>query len=200
MCSQNYATEIVHCSAVRKQTRQCNVMSSCWIRQARHTHSMKERKRKNKCKIARENKILEKAAVLPPRRKCGSQKTKPLHINRIVLRTKGNNRQTEAQEPREITGKPKRNTLQVAAAVCGTSSIARFYLLVGLVPCYPACRLRPAFVNYTPPPERMRLTIRNKQNRLVIHPRHKTPVMRTNRKRDRGEILTTKSRRINTQK
>ena len=29
----------------------------------------------------------------------------------------------------------------------GTSSTYRFCLLVGLVPCYPACRLLPAFVN-----------------------------------------------------
>ena len=62
----------------------------------------------------------------------------------------------------EIPGKPKHkthtHTLQVAAAVCRTSSIVRFYLLVGLVPCYPACRLGPAFVNYAPSPERMRQT------------------------------------------
>ena len=51
-----------------------------------------------------------------------------------------NNRQTKAQ-----------STLQVAAAVCGTSSIAKFSLVVRLVPCYPDCRLRPAFVNYAQP-------------------------------------------------
>ena len=54
---------------------------------------------------------------------------------------KGNNRQTEAQ---------RKSTLDVfvAAAVCGTSSLARLYLLVGLAPCFRVCRLRPAFVNY----------------------------------------------------
>ena len=39
---------------------------------------------------------------------------------------------------------------------CDSSSIARFSLLGGLVPCYPVYRLRPAFVNYAPRPERMR--------------------------------------------
>ena len=51
-----------------------------------------------------------------------------------------NNRQTEAQ-----------STLQVAAAVCGASSICRFPLLIRLVPCYPDCRIRRAFVNYAQP-------------------------------------------------
>ena len=51
-----------------------------------------------------------------------------------------NNRQTKAK-----------STLQVAAAVCGTRSTARFPLLVRLVPCYADCRLRPAVVNYAQP-------------------------------------------------
>ena len=65
--------------------------------------------------------------------------TVPSRRNTVI--TLENNRQTK-----------KRSTLQVAAsaAVCGTSSIARFSLLVRLVPCYPVCRLRPAFVNYAP--------------------------------------------------
>ena len=67
-----------------------------------------------------------------------------LHTNGVRPRSKGNNRQTEEQ-----------STLQVAAAVCGTSSIARLSLLGGLVPCYPVYRLCPAFVSYAPPPERM---------------------------------------------
>ena len=40
---------------------------------------------------------------------------------------------------------------QVAAAVCGTSSLARLSLLIRLMPCYPGCRPRPAFVNYSQP-------------------------------------------------
>ena len=74
----------------------------------------------------------------------------PLHINRASLRTKKNNRQAEALI--------KTPSIGVAAAVDGTRSIARFHLLIGLVPCYPVCRLRPAFVNYAPPPKRIRLT------------------------------------------
>ena len=62
---------------------------------------------------------------------------------RVKTKNQGkHNRQTEAT-----------STLQVAAAVCGTSSVARFSLLIiiRLVPCYPDCRLRPAFVNCAPP-------------------------------------------------
>ena len=40
------------------------------------------------------------------------------------------------------------HTLQVAGAGCDTGSIARFSLLVRFVPCYPGCRLGPAFVSY----------------------------------------------------
>ena len=40
-----------------------------------------------------------------------------------------NNRQTKAL-----------SNVQVAEAVCGTSSIARFPLLIRLIPCYPDCR------------------------------------------------------------
>ena len=63
-----------------------------------------------------------------------------LHTNRVRLRAEGNNRQAEEQ-----------NTLQVAAAVCGTGSMASFSLLGDLVPCYPTNRLRPACANYAPP-------------------------------------------------
>ena len=78
-----------------------------------------------------------------------------------ILRTKENKKQNEEQTP-----------LQVAAAVGRTNSIARFSLLGSLVPCYPVYRLRPAFVNYAPPPEGARHPIRNKHSRLVVHPRH----------------------------
>ena len=53
----------------------------------------------------------------------------------------------------------------MAAAVCGTSSIARFSLLVRLVPCYPVCR--PAFVNYAPP-----LGVRQYETKQVKPARH----------------------------
>ena len=100
----------------------------------------------------------------------------------------GNNRQTEAQ-----------STLQIARVFCGTSSIAKLSLLliliVGLVTCYPVCRLRLALVNYAPPPERMRQTIRIKQSRLVIHPRHKTPFIQT--RTIKVKVAIKNSRRIN---
>ena len=108
-------------------------------------------KREKEEKKTRRNKL-----SCRPRRRCGKHlkisswekwKTRktPLRVNRVRQRTKGiyrggNSRQSKAQ-----------STLQVAAAVCGTSSVARFSLLVRLVPCYPDCRLRPAFVNYAQP-------------------------------------------------
>ena len=68
-----------------------------------------------------------------------------LLVNRVRQGIKGkhrwqNNRQIKAQ-----------STLQVAAGVCGTSSIVRSSPLVRLLPCYPDCRLRPAFVNCVQP-------------------------------------------------
>ena len=41
----------------------------------------------------------------------------------------------------------RRTTFESAAAVSGTSSVDMFYLLVGLVPCYPVCHLLPTFVH-----------------------------------------------------
>ena len=64
----------------------------------------------------------------------------------------------------------ERSTIQVDAAVCGTSSIASFSLPVSPVLSYPVCRLFPACDNYVPPPERMRPTVRNKPGGLVIRP------------------------------
>ena len=61
----------------------------------------------------------------------------------------------KVQANRSTTKNGTKNTLQAAAAVCGTSSIGRFYLLVSLAPCHPVCRRLPAFVNYAPPTERM---------------------------------------------
>ena len=93
-----------------------------------------------------------------------------LHKNRVILRTKKGD--TEEQ-----------NNLEVTAAVCGTSSIARLSQLGGLVICYPFYRLRPSFANYAPPPERARHTIQNKHSGLVAHSHHTTPFIRTRRKK-----------------
>ena len=79
-----------------------------------------------------------------------------VHANRVRLRTKGKERASR----------------RTAAAVCGTSTCSIRQVLpnlFALVTCYPVYRLRPAFVNYVPPPERMRQTKRNKQSRLAIH-------------------------------
>ena len=148
-------------------------MLSYWIRQARHTHSMNERQRK-KQKTDRNEQERKKKVACPPVGDVADNTerghgTIPSHINRVRLRTNRKNRQIEAQQNKN------KNTLQAAAAVCGTISIYWFYLLrvVGLVPCYPHCRLLADFVNHAPPPARMRQTIRNKQRRLVIHPRNK---------------------------
>ena len=67
----------------------------------------------------------------------------------------------------EITGKPKHeSTLQVAAVVCGTSSIiTRLSVLVRLVPCYPVFRLRPAFVNNPRPSASGKITEDEAQKR-----------------------------------
>ena len=58
-------------------------------------------------------------------------------LNGVSLKTKGNYRQTEAQQ--------EQSTFREAAAVCGTSGKDRFSLLstVGLVPCYPVCPVCP---------------------------------------------------------
>ena len=58
-------------------------------------------------------------------------------------------------EDRSAKRKRRKTTFEPAAAVGGTSSIDMFHFLVGLVPCYPVCRLLPAFVHrgfpFTPP-------------------------------------------------
>ena len=54
------------------------------------------------------------------------------------------------KEQTATTRNNKKSSFEAAAEVCGfihTSSIDGSYLLAGLVPCYPACRLPPAFVN-----------------------------------------------------
>ena len=58
MWSQSYATEIRLCPVSSKHSSgQCNAVSSYWVRQARHTHSMKyrnERKQEQSRQIERE--------------------------------------------------------------------------------------------------------------------------------------------------
>ena len=164
------------------------------IVQAPHAHSMKERKLRNKKanrskkKRGKSKKIKE--GVLPHNKKgCGrlyatsnTERAKvriPLHTNWVRLIIKWNNRRIEAQ--RKTTRKKTNSTLPTTAAVYGTSSIRRQLLptttVVGLVPGYPVCRIRPVSVNHSPPPKRVCQTIRNKQSRFVIHPRHRTPVL-----------------------
>ena len=154
------------CVGMQMQGRQCNAMSSRLetTRQARYTHYMKERKQKAEQKKAaqrsKEKKEKEKKKANCRASPQGVWQTltqdelnediAPRHINRVRLRTKGNNRQNEAQ-----------STLQVAASSLlyeYTSRTARFslQLIVGLVPLYSVCRLPPAFINYAPPTERMR--------------------------------------------
>ena len=107
---------------------------------------------------------------MPPRRsdktvRNEQEVTIPQPVNRGTLRTKGNNRHTEANRTTTQTKHP----LDAAAAVCGTSSTERFYFLlqpVWLAPCYPVCRLLPAFVKRVPLPGKMRQAIQNKQSRL----------------------------------
>ena len=112
----------------------------------------------------------------------------------LLIRTEGNTAKPEHN---------KNNTLQAVAAVCIRSGIDRFYLLqytvVGLVPCYPVCRLSPAFVNHTPPRETMRQTIQNnKQSRLVHPPTTKQDLFRNKDKKEGSREK--KTRRINAQK
>ena len=90
---------------------------------------------------------------MPPRRGCGrhlkitsERKNTDIYNERKTKNQGENNKQAKAQ-----------STLQVAAAVCGTSSIASFSLLARLAPCYPvpspSCvrQLCPAPWRYTIP-------------------------------------------------
>ena len=111
--------------------------------------SLKERNKK-KTKGSKSDKQKQKTKkVVPPRRRCGRQHknklkqqnhhTKPLYDYELEERTsKRNNDKTYNS-----------SAFPAAAAVCGTSSLDSFYLLLiaGLVPCYPVCPFFPAFVN-----------------------------------------------------
>ena len=90
------------------------------------------------------------------------KKRNHLNINRVRLRTKRNTRQTEAQ-----------NTLHVAAAVCGTSSLARFSLLVWYLATLSAVSVLRS--STTPHAGEDVSGNTNKLSRIVIHPRHMTP-------------------------
>ena len=85
--------------------------------------------------------------------------------------------------------------------IVASTGSAYYSKVVGLVPCYPACCLRPAFVNHAPLPEKMRQAIRNKPSRLVIRPRKKTYFIRTVRNEKLGmkKVTIRKSRRIKAQ-
>ena len=111
----------------------------------------KRKRRKNERKLQQKKQYV----VAPPRRRGGQ------HLKKNELEKKNKitktplNRVRQRTEEKITKGKYQvqtkaQSTLQ-AAAVCGTSSIARFSLLSRLVPCYPDSRLRPAFVNYAQP-------------------------------------------------
>ena len=89
-----------------------------------------------------------------PHRKCDKQhqKTKQTKKKGIIknssppLKTK-KTRLTRQKNHGEKHKSTKLHSFEAAAAVCGTSGIDRFYLLVSLAPCHIVCRLLPAFVN-----------------------------------------------------
>ena len=95
----------------------------------------------------------------PPRRRGGQH----LKKNELEKRKKNNKNTTACKQSKtknqgknnegKITGrpKPKAPSRWRQQLVGGTRSIARFSLLVRLVPCYPDCRIRPACVNYAQP-------------------------------------------------
>lgn len=64
-----------------------------------------------------------------------------------------------------MRGKQKHNirTLKAAAAVRGTSSIGRFFLLVDRVACYLLYRVLLVFVNIIPTTDGMRLGVQSKR-------------------------------------
>ena len=66
----------------------------------------------------------------------------PSHAGRLACQKNNNEREKE-----RIPTKHNRVTLEAAAEVGGTSSLDRFYVLVGLAPCYPVYCLLPAFVD-----------------------------------------------------
>ena len=90
----------------------------------------------------------------PPRRRNGQH----LKKNELEKKKRREKKKTACKQRKQRTmgknykerGKKRQtiaqSTLQVAVAVCGTTSIARFSLLVRLIPCYPDFRLSPAFV------------------------------------------------------
>ena len=103
---------------------------------------------------------MKKQTVVSPSRRRGDRHVKKDELekrkqnkNATTCKQSKTKNQGKNDEKRKITGRPrpKQSTLQVAAAISGTRSIARFSLLVvvRLVPCYPDCR--PAFVNYAQP-------------------------------------------------
>ena len=75
MWPRYYSTEILRCQVCSKHSGQFNVMSSYWIRQARHTHPITYRNKGNKEKTKtkktnrkrmRKKKTSKKRTVVPP--------------------------------------------------------------------------------------------------------------------------------------
>ena len=63
---------------------------------------------------------------MPPTRRCGRQHT----TSRAITHKQSKSKRGGKQRANRTTMKLKKNALQAAAAVCGTSSIDRFYLLL----------------------------------------------------------------------
>ena len=107
-------------------------MPSYWIRQVRHTNA------------SNPDALTERKTKETKKQKKGKKKRCHAHPGDVTDKTKQCNNTEYDQERQERTGKPKHNksTFEAAAAVCGTSSIGRFYLLRSrsgtLPPCLPS--------------------------------------------------------------
>ena len=88
-------------------------------------------------------------------------------------RTTENIRQTEAQQRTKKHPQGSRSSLCVLR-VCSTRHILP---TVGLVPCYPGCRLHPAFVDRAAPLERMRQAVQNINVRRCSPPTHEPSLL-----------------------
>ena len=107
-------------------------MPSYWLREVRHTNA------------SNPDALTERKTKETKKQKKGKKKRCHAHPGDVTDKTKQCNNTEYDQERQERTGKPKHNksTFEAAAAVCGTSSIGRFYLLRSrsgtLLPCLPS--------------------------------------------------------------
>ena len=147
-------------------------MSSYCIR----TNSVNERKSERSTKT-KSTPPPQEGGVVHPRRRCGRHYKKQAKedITMAYKQSETTNRSKE-QEKTEAQQKASSRQPQQFCGTSVTSSMDRLYLLsiVGLVPCFPVCRLLPAFVNRARPPGTgCARQHQHKQNRRVImHPRN----------------------------